>query len=71
VDCRYCGYKDECGIYKRLIKELNNMSERYCTNCGEELPDDWDQDMCEDCMNNLASNIFYNDDISPDSGDLF
>ena len=43
---------------------------RYCEVCGVELPDDWEFDMCEDCMNNLASNVINSDDMFPNEDDF-
>jgi len=36
--------------------------ERTCRECGEPL-EDYEEDLCEDCRNNLASAIFNTDEI--------
>lgn len=43
---------------------------RLCDECGDALEDDWDYDLCEECMNNFASGIFHTDDIWPNEEDL-
>ena len=40
----------------------------YCRICGVEIDDD--EELCEDCMDDLASNILLSDSIEPDVGDL-
>jgi len=42
---------------------------RYCIDCGCELLDTEDE-LCEECMNNLASAIINTDDIWPDEEDF-
>jgi len=37
--------------------------EKYCEECGCELPGDWDLELCEDCMNNFASSVILTDDF--------
>jgi len=46
------------------------MEKRYCRECKAELSDDWEQDLCEECMNNLASAILWTPDIPPNAGDF-
>jgi len=48
--------------------------ERICKICGKSLPEDWDEDECELCleeeeMNNLASNMLWSS-LSPNIDDL-
>ena len=41
---------------------------KYCEECGEEIEDD--EDLCDDCKNNLAASILLTDDFGIDEGDL-
>lgn len=34
---------------------------KYCEECGEEIPED--NDLCEDCMNNLAAAITNTEEL--------
>lgn len=46
------------------------MKSNKCITCGKELPDDWDDDECEECqMDDLASNILWSP-LHPNLGDL-
>jgi hypothetical protein len=38
--------------------------------CYKELPIHWFEDMCEECMNNLASSIIHTDEIFPNEDDF-
>jgi len=40
---------------------------KYC-DCGNVIDDD--EDMCEECMNNLAAGIIHTDGIFPDEEDF-
>jgi hypothetical protein len=31
----------------------------YCKECGEELPDDWNDDYCAKCMDELGTYIIH------------
>ena len=42
---------------------------KYCLECSKEL-EDFEDDICEDCRNNLASGILFTDGIDPDLEDL-
>jgi NMD protein affecting ribosome stability and mRNA decay len=42
---------------------------RYCDECGREL-EEWEDDICEDCMNNFAAGIIHTDGIWPNEDDL-
>jgi len=43
--------------------------ERKCSICGKFL-EDWEDDICEDCMNDLASAIIINEEMYPDEDDF-
>ena len=42
----------------------------YCDECGEELPDSWELDLCSDCMNDFAASVIHTDDMFPDLEDF-
>ena len=42
----------------------------YCRECCMELPDDWFDDICEDCMNSFAGSVIHTDDLFPDEDDF-
>jgi len=42
---------------------------KYCIECSCEL-EDFEDDLCEDCKNNLASSILLTDDFGIDEDDL-
>ena len=43
---------------------------KYCDECGKELPEDWEFDICEECMNNFSSAVILEEDIWPDEDDF-
>ena len=43
---------------------------RYCTECGCELPEDWPEELCEECMDDFASAITFTDGIPPNEEDF-
>ena len=43
---------------------------RYCEECGCEIEDWIEGNLCEDCMNDLASAIINTDDIWPNEEDF-
>jgi len=45
------------------------MKEKYCKECGE-LLEDWEDDICDNCKDNLASSILYTEEIWPSMDDL-
>ena len=42
---------------------------RYCLECGKELPEGWESDLCSECMNNLASSIYWSPFMNNDDED--
>lgn len=44
---------------------------RYCSNCGNELPEDWNDDLCPYCMDDFASAAIHVDGIYPNVEDFF
>jgi len=40
----------------------------YCDECGEEIEDN--EQLCEECKNNLAAAVIHTDGIFPDEEDL-
>jgi len=43
---------------------------RLCDECGAELEDEWEYDLCEECMNNFAASVIHTEDLYPDEEDL-
>lgn len=43
---------------------------RYCKLCGNEIPEDWFDDICEECSLNLAGSIIHTEGIYPDVEDF-
>ena len=43
---------------------------RCCLECGRVLPEEWIDDLCEDCMNNFASAVINTEEIWPSEDDF-
>jgi NMD protein affecting ribosome stability and mRNA decay len=43
---------------------------RFCLECGNELPEGWNEEYCEDCLLNDAASIIHTEELWPDEDDF-